>query len=344
MKKYLLPEKGQFYKANLHMHTTVSDGKISPEQTKKDYMDQGYSVVAFTDHEVIVAHEDLTDENFVAITSVEFSIGKGDGLPWDFGGQRCYHFNLYAKDPKNVISSVFSERYIWASQTKPFVTDEMRKYDDKRQYTQEYMNDAIRRANEEGFLVSYNHPVWSLQNYADYCDLQGLWGIEIYNTGCVRGGFPDTVQPLDDLLKKGRQVFPLATDDSHTLFDRFGGWTMIKAEKLDYKTIMDALEKGDFYASTGPQIEELYLEDGVLTVVCPNAKEVWLNAPRRYAKRVCAEDGKTLDIVKWDIQEHLERSKIVKEKFDENPCIRITVKDENGNCAYTRAYFLDELI
>jgi hypothetical protein len=119
---------------------------------------------------------------------------------------------------------------------------------------------------------------------------------------------------------------------------------MIKAEKLDYKTIMDALEKGDFYASTGPQIEELYLEDGVLTVVCPNAKEVWLNAPRRYAKRVCAEDGKTLDVVKWDIQEHLERSKIVKEKFDENPCIRITVKDENGNCAYTRAYFLDELI
>ena len=88
MKKYLLPKDGRFYKANLHMHTTVSDGKISPEQTKKDYMEQGYSVVAFTDHEVIVAHEDLTDENFVAITSVEFSVGKGDGLRWEFGGQR----------------------------------------------------------------------------------------------------------------------------------------------------------------------------------------------------------------------------------------------------------------
>ena len=31
MKKYLLPPGGQFYKANLHCHTTCSDGNLSPE-------------------------------------------------------------------------------------------------------------------------------------------------------------------------------------------------------------------------------------------------------------------------------------------------------------------------
>ena len=31
MKHYLLPESGRFYKANLHTHTTCSDGCKTPE-------------------------------------------------------------------------------------------------------------------------------------------------------------------------------------------------------------------------------------------------------------------------------------------------------------------------
>ena len=37
MKKYLLPEKGNFYKANLHTHSTISDGKLTPEAVKEAY-------------------------------------------------------------------------------------------------------------------------------------------------------------------------------------------------------------------------------------------------------------------------------------------------------------------
>ena len=35
MKIYLLPEKENFYKANMHAHTTVSDGCWTPEQAKE---------------------------------------------------------------------------------------------------------------------------------------------------------------------------------------------------------------------------------------------------------------------------------------------------------------------
>ena len=52
MKKYLLPQIGCFYKANLHCHTTVSDGSITPEEIKNIYKGKGYSVVAYTDHDV----------------------------------------------------------------------------------------------------------------------------------------------------------------------------------------------------------------------------------------------------------------------------------------------------
>jgi len=42
MRKYLLPESGNFYKANLHCHSTLSDGNLTREQLKKAYMDKGY--------------------------------------------------------------------------------------------------------------------------------------------------------------------------------------------------------------------------------------------------------------------------------------------------------------
>ena len=57
MKKYLLPKEGKFYKANLHMHTTISDGRMTLEETKEEYQKRGYSIVAFTDHEVLLPHE-----------------------------------------------------------------------------------------------------------------------------------------------------------------------------------------------------------------------------------------------------------------------------------------------
>ena len=37
MRFYLLPEEGIFYKANLHAHSPVSDGKNTPAELKKLY-------------------------------------------------------------------------------------------------------------------------------------------------------------------------------------------------------------------------------------------------------------------------------------------------------------------
>ena len=34
MKRWLLPEEGSFYKANLHCHSTYSDGQLTPEELK----------------------------------------------------------------------------------------------------------------------------------------------------------------------------------------------------------------------------------------------------------------------------------------------------------------------
>ena len=53
---YLLPEEGNLYKANLHCHSTVSDGRFTPEELKRMYMERGYHAIAYTDHRVCAPH------------------------------------------------------------------------------------------------------------------------------------------------------------------------------------------------------------------------------------------------------------------------------------------------
>ena len=68
MKRYVLPEDGTFYKANLHCHSTCSDGTLTPEEIKEIYKSNGYSVVAYSDHNVLIDHSDLDDEDFLTVT------------------------------------------------------------------------------------------------------------------------------------------------------------------------------------------------------------------------------------------------------------------------------------
>ena len=79
MKKFLLPADKTAFKANLHCHTTFSDGKNTVEEIKKLYMERGYSVVAFSDHNCLVPHPELAGPDFVPLTATEINIDDGRG-------------------------------------------------------------------------------------------------------------------------------------------------------------------------------------------------------------------------------------------------------------------------
>ena len=340
MKHYLLPEAGRFYKANLHTHTTISDGKMTPEETKSFFLDHGYSIVAFTDHEVIVPHNDLSDEDFLAITAVEAS--TNDNWPSGPSHYRCYHMNLYAKDKNAVSYPVYDERYLWPARAVNFLSEECKEVKYRRHYSVEGMNDLVRKANAAGFLVSYNHPVWSNQRYPDYAGLKGLWGIEVFNTGCFRSGHMEGPQAFDDLLHLNEPVLPLCTDDAHRIEDCAGGWVQVKAEALEYGTVMDALERGDFYASTGPEIHELYIEDGYVHLSCSDAREVFLRTERRCTRATFAKEGESVREVTYNLNDFLTESKNER-AMRYRPWFRFEVYDQRGKIAYTRAYFADEI-
>ena len=106
---------------------------------------------------------------------------------------------------------------------------------------------------------------------------------------------------------------------------------MIKAEKLEYGAIIDALDNGNFYASEGPEIKELYYEDGKVYVKCSEAVEITCTKGIRKMGIVKMKDGKPCTEANFPVA-------------DGEIYFRITVTDANGKHATTNAYFLDEIM
>lgn len=315
MKKYLLPKDGEFYKANLHCHSTISDGDLTVEELKKAYMERGYSVVAFTDHDICVPHRNLTDDKFVAITSYEADISNW--IVDDSNFVRCYHFNCYA-----------------TTDDDGYTTIEKPGYQDINA-----INEYIRRLNEAGFIVCYNHPNWSLQTLEDYGGLKGLFAMEIFNYSAMLDGIDaDQEIPYDTLLRRGNRLFCVATDDNHDrqpfghpLNDSFGGFTMIKAGSLSYGSVIDALKRGSFYASMGPEIYSLYVEDGKLNIECSGVRSIHMTTCGRRTEVARVSDGETLRGASFNIDQR-------------DVYVRVQITDNSGRRANTNAYFLDEII
>ena len=116
---------------------------------------------------------------------------------------------------------------------------------------------------------------------------------------------------------------------------------MVKAKSLDYDTVFAALEKGDFYSSTGPEIKSLYLEDGVVKIKTSAAKRISLVTDRRVTVSYNADDGKLLTGAELSLERLLTSHE--RTKAHTVPYFRLEVVDKYGNRALTRAYFLDEL-
>ena len=75
---------------------------------------------------------------------------------------------------------------------------------------------------------------------------------------------------------------------------------MVKAEKLEYETIYNALKNGDFYSSTKPLIHELFIEDGVINIKTSKVNSVFITTENRYIKK---EVGVDLEEARLDIIE-----------------------------------------
>ena len=271
--KYLLP-KGNYYKANLHTHSNISDGKLSPEEVKRHYKERGYQILALTDHNVNIDHSDMTEPDFLMLTGVEVDIAQEPI-------RKTVHLCLLSRDP----------HLQWIPFKDPDILPHMHAYVDLCQcenlpqvYTPEAINRVIAKANEKGFLVTYNHPAWSLEYYEDYSKYEGLWAMEYFNSGSDAIGVDENNGwVFREFANMGKRVLPIMADDAHNVYNSRNGYpvlgrafTMVGAEKLEYGCVMDALARGDLYSSSGPEIHSLTWDQGLLRVTCSPAATIRL--------------------------------------------------------------------
>lgn len=333
MKKILLDSKKNFYKANLHCHSVISDGEKTPEEIKEMYMKQGYSIVAYTDHNILIGHNNLSDDSFLALNGYEIDVNPEGGEP---GKNKTCHLCLVALKSDNLTQVCYNEKYLFgnAKDYAKYVKYDTSKPEYERVYTPEGINEIISEGRNNGFFVTYNHPSWSLETLDEYGKYKGMNAMEICNYGCIESGYCDyNEKEYDEMLRGGQKIYCVSTDDNHNhRNDSFGGFTVINAEKLEYETITSALKQGNFYASQGPEIHELWYEDGKIGIKCSDAETVRLNTGIRKADIVYAyELGKPVTEAVFDVG-------------DNDGYVRITVTDKNGKHANTNAYFIEDLI
>lgn len=343
MKKILLDENLNFYRANLHCHSTISDGKKTPEELKEFYRSRGYSAIAYTDHNVFIPHNDLTDDSFVALNGIEYDFNEG---PWTLNVKVC-HLCMIAKDQSERTDPFFRAGSYRSEKLKPWLdrTDnDMTQPDTKRIYSGEFISEFMRSAHSKGFYSTYNHPVWSLESYPQYSGYTNMDAMEMVNYSSVIEGYDDdNGHCYDDLLNQGKRIYAIATDDNHNhqpddspRCDSFGGSTVIAAPELTYDALIKALEAGSFYAASGssthfgPDIKSIVFEDGRVTIKTSPSRSIQMITATRSCRAAYPNPGEQTSEATFAL-------------VDGEIWFRFVVIDSEGYKSYSNAYFVDTL-
>jgi len=209
------------YKVGLHIHTTMSDGKCTPEEIAAKYKAAGYDLIAITDHWIFSNQQEI--DGLTIMSGAEYNIGGRDGR------DGVYHI---------VALGCIDDPMIEKTDDAQTIVDKI---------------------NAHGGMAVLAHPAWSINIAHRAMEIEGFGATEIYNT--VSGKFfssrPYSGDFVDTSAILGRAYNLLSTDDVHKgTVDACFAATMVKAKSGSVEDILEALKAGDFYcvAGDGPQV------------------------------------------------------------------------------------------
>jgi hypothetical protein len=240
----------RWYKGNTHTHTINQGGDSTPDEVVRWYREHGYQFVVLTDHNLLTKVEGLNsiyrvDEQFVVVPGEEVTSRAGD---------KPVHVN--GLDVQRVVKAHEGGGVVETLQGNI---------------------DGIRAASG---VPHINHPNfgWGLTTQ-DLQQARNYRLFEIHNghptvNNLGGGGVPGMEEVWDRLLSAGKTVYGIAVDDAH-VFKQPGnpsvsgpgrGWVTVRAARLEPRALMESLERGDFYASTGVVLEDVRATAKDLTV------------------------------------------------------------------------------
>jgi hypothetical protein len=212
------------------------------------YREAGYDFLSITDHSIVTDIASLHDRGLLLIPGEELCVGSS-----------------HARTNYHIVG-------VGVQETLPF-----RDFDDELdpQYVVDKINDLV------GISI-LAHPYWSGLCHSDMMAVEGLCGVEIYNTSCdLERNTGLSTSHVDGLIAAGRRINIFAVDDHHGAdrptmpVDACGAWIMVKSPSPKEGDLLECIRSGLFYSSTGPEIKKISVDNNkVIHVQCSPAKSV----------------------------------------------------------------------
>ena len=212
-------------KANLHTHTTRSDGQYTPDEVVDLYRRNGYGALALTDHYVVSRVSELDGGDMVLLNGLEMHPQGPRGTRW------------------HILALGIPE--------------------DFRHIPELPAREAIDSVRDAGGICLAAHPYWCGHTAAEVMGMDGFLGLEVYNTSTRYIGKAYNMQIWDEMLDAGARYAAIAVDDTHRERDFGKGWIMAACREKTPGEALRAIRDGRFYASQGPEFTALRFANGI---------------------------------------------------------------------------------
>jgi hypothetical protein len=287
----------RWFKGNLHTHTLWSDGDDYPEMVALWYKEHGYDFLSFSDHNTLLNRErwiDTLKNRGGRIALEKLKARFPDGWVQERRGERG-NFEVRLKTLEEIVKKVgapesflllqgeeISDHFRWTpihlnvtnveDVIPPMGGDSV--YDVMQRNTDALV--AQRERTGRPMLIHLNHPNFHYGIIAEDLSLvRGENFFEVYNghPEVHNDGNPEhaSAERIWDIILTRRitrfrmpLMYCLATDDGHNYHsipsrgsEPGRGWVVVLARELSAAAIIEAMERGSFYASTGVKLERV---------------------------------------------------------------------------------------
>lgn len=293
----------QWYRGATHLHSLWSDGDAAPEYIIQWYLDHGWDFVCPSDHNVLMEGEryyPITEDKHLTKARVE-ALKAQFGEDWvevSDGKMRLKTLEeLRARFEKPGAFILVQAEEMTTRGGNPHINalnlreavDGLPNEGEKPGLIQHYVDTIAAQSKRLGIpmLVHLNHVNFSDRiTTEEIIQTSGLHFFEVYNGhrschswGKADEGVPsnerhwDVINAMKQLREPGYLMYAVATDDSHNYFDAPGGvsnpgrgWIMVRSESLEANALVEAMQRGDFYASTGVTLADIRRDNNTLGV------------------------------------------------------------------------------
>lgn len=246
----------RWYKGNTHTHTINQGGDSTPAEVVRWYREHGYQFVVITDHNMLTRVDSL---NSVFGAEEKFLVMQGEEVTSSVSGKSVHVNGL---DVQKMVPA----------HTGGTVQETLQKNIDN-----------IRAVSGVPHINHPNH-TWGLS--ADNLrEARNYKLFEIYNghpqvNNVGGGGIAGLEEVWDAILSAGVLLYGIAVDDAHhfkrpwdpTAARPGQGWIMVRSDRLAPDAILEAMERGDFYASTGVELRDYQVTDTAMTITIREAE------------------------------------------------------------------------